>query len=140
MPSHEPGSTALTLPRVRVEGDSELLLDEGWSAAPSAPGAHSGPATTADLDWIAARVPGTAAAALVAAGRWRPGEPSDLDAEDWWFRTEFRAAPAAPGEEVLLRLGGIATVAEVFLNGELLLESDSMFAAHAVAVGALLRA
>ncbi len=32
---------------------------------------------------------------------------------------------------------GIATVAEVFLNGELVLESESMFAEHAIDVGAL---
>ena len=69
------------------------------------------------------------------------GEPCDFDAEDWWFRTSFEAEPAlAPGEQVRLCLDGIATVAEVFLNGELVLESDSMFAAHALDVGGRLSA
>ncbi len=62
------------------------------------------------------------------------GEHLDFDAEDWWFRTSFDAEPAADGEEVMLRLDGIATVAEVYLNGERVLESDSMFAAHALDV------
>ena len=123
----------------RVEGDELLAIDAGWEAASCAPDVCADPATAADLDWIAATVPGTAAAALRDDGRWRQGDPIDLDREDWWFRTEFEAQPAADGEEVLLRLDGIATVAEVFLNGSLLLESDSMFAAHAVEVGSRLR-
>ena len=40
---------------------------------------------------------------------------------------------------MLLALDGIATVAEVYLNGELVLESDSMFAEHRLDVGAQLR-
>ncbi len=68
------------------------------------------------------------------AGLWQTGDRYDFDAEDWWFRTSFDAEPAAPGEEVRLCLDGIATVAEVYLNGELVLESDSMFAAHVLDV------
>jgi beta-mannosidase len=111
----------------------------GWRAASCAPGALADPAGLDGLDWIDARVPGTAAGALRDAGRWSPGEPLDLDAEDWWFRTSFEAGPPGAGEEVVLRFGGIATVAEAFLNGEAILESGSMFHAHEVAVGALLR-
>jgi beta-mannosidase len=40
---------------------------------------------------------------------------------------------------VLLRLEGIATIAKVYLNGELVLESDSMFASHALDVSGRLR-
>jgi beta-mannosidase len=111
----------------------------GWRAASCAPGAVVDPGGLDGLDWIGARVPGTAAAALRDAGRWSPGEPVDLDAEDWWFRTSFEAVPGAAGEEVVLRFGGIATVAEVFLNGEPILESESMFHAHEVEVGERLR-
>ncbi|MFN8129942.1 MAG: hypothetical protein U0R70_00170 [Solirubrobacteraceae bacterium] len=117
--------------RVAVDGHERLELDDGWEAAAAAPGAEPG-------SWLPARVPGTAAAALADAGHWGPGEPSDLDAQDWRFRTRFAAGPAAAGEEAVLRLDGIATVAEVRLNGELILESDSMFAAHAIEVGSRL--
>jgi beta-mannosidase len=109
-------------------------FDWGWSAAASPPGAAATPAEAAGLEWTEARVPGTAAGALRAAGALDPFSTRDLDAEDWWFRTGFEAGQAAEGETAILRLGGIATVAEVFLNGELILESDSMFAAHAVDV------
>jgi beta-mannosidase len=100
-------------------------LTDGWEAAATAPGRCATPAELggAGLEWIPATVPGTAAGAVGADGR-------DFDAEDWWFRCRFAADEGSAETE--LRLGGIATVAEVYLNGELVLESESMFAAHRV--------
>ncbi|HET7121211.1 MAG TPA: hypothetical protein VFI17_08170 [Solirubrobacterales bacterium] len=126
-------------PRARVEGHERQPLEAGWEVARCDPDSHPDPDAAAGLEWLPARVPGTAAGALRDAGAWRPGEVLDFDADDWWFRTRFEAAPAAAGEVVTLRLDGIATVAEVYLNGELLLAGDSMFAAHAVDVGSRLR-
>jgi beta-mannosidase len=126
--------------RVSVDGHELVPIAHGWQAA----SAHPGPAPTSDvpdgLSWIPARVPGTAAGALADAGLWSAGAPHDFDGEDWWFRTSFPAEPAIDGEELWLCLDGLATVAEVHLNGELLLESDSMFARHALEVTGLLRA
>ncbi len=129
------------LTRVRVEGHDEIVLGDGWEAAACPPDTHADATVLDGLAWLPARVPGTAAGALRDAGRWHPGDPCDLDldAEDWWWRTSFAAQPAAEGEEVCLCLDGIATVAEVYLNGELVLESDSMFAAHALDVAARLQ-
>jgi len=123
----------------RMDGHELRELSAGWQAAGSAPDAHADATGIDVLSWTPARVPGTAAGALGDAGVWRAGDPHDFDAEDWWFRTSFDAQPAAPGEEVRLCLDGIATVAEVYLNGELVLESDSMFAAHALNVAERLR-
>jgi beta-mannosidase len=123
--------------RVRVEGHDELLLDEGWEAACCPPDAHARPATIDELAWLPARVPGTAAAVLRDAGYWRPGEEHDFDAEDWWFRTSFRADEPQPGEALALEIDGLATVAEVFLNGERVLSSDTMFAPSALELQAL---
>ncbi len=114
-------------------------LSTGWEAAAAPSGSTSGPSGLDDLDWLPAEVPGTAAAALRAAGRWSPGDDRDFDREDWWFRLRFDADPAREGERVVLVLEGIATVAAVYLNGETVLESESMFAAHEVDVGARLR-
>jgi beta-mannosidase len=125
--------------RVRVQGHEVRQLSDGWRAACTPPGLSSDPATLDAQSWFPARVPGTAAAALRDAGVWHHGSERDFDAEDWWFRTRFDAPAAGEGEEVVLRLDGIATVAEVFLNGELVLESDSMFQAHVLDVGTLLR-
>jgi beta-mannosidase len=119
---------------------SERFLDAGWEVATCAPDSSPDPGTIEALDWIPATVPGTAAAAMRDAGRWALGETYDFDAEDWWFRTRFEAEPVGAGEGATLCLDGIASVAEVFLNGEPLLASDSMFVAHEADVGALLRA
>ena len=100
-------------------------LTDGWEAAATAPGRCATPADLADagLEWVTATVPGTAAGAVGADGR-------DFDAEDWWFRCRFATDEASAQTE--LRLGGVATVAEVYLNGTLVLESESMFASHRV--------
>jgi beta-mannosidase len=55
------------------------------------------------------------------------------------FSLRFAASAPGPGEEVLLAFDGIATVFEVLLNGVVVAEGSSMFAAHVVDVGALLR-
>ena len=122
-------------PRARVEGHEVIPLDRGWQAAATEPDAYPAPEGLAALGWLPARVPGTAAGALRDAGmHW-----GDLDAEDWWFRTEFDADAARPGEEVLLGVGGIATIAEVYLNGRRILDSESMFRSHAIDVGSLVK-
>jgi beta-mannosidase len=107
-------------------------LAERWELARCPPGTLVSPGQLGGLDWVPARVPGTAAAALRDAG---VTAPQDLDAHDWWYRTRFAAEPAGPGEEVRLELDGLATLADVHLNGELVLSSDSMFVPHRLDVG-----
>jgi len=122
-----------------VQGHEVRRLGEGWEAAATAP-EECPDATALDaLSWRAAAVPGTAAGALRRAGVWKPGEAYDFDAEDWWFRASFDGTPADVDEEVVLCLGGIATVAEVYLNGERILASGSMFESHTIDVGQRLR-
>ncbi|HEY5317717.1 MAG TPA: hypothetical protein VIJ20_07035 [Solirubrobacteraceae bacterium] len=111
-----------------------MEIVDGWEVAASPPHACGGPGDLTSLPWCPARVPGTAAAAVGAEAR------TSFDEEDWWFRTHF-SLPEAPGDgELVLELDGIATVSEVFLNGELILESSSMWAAHAVEVTGRVRA
>jgi beta-mannosidase len=76
-------------------------------------------------NWVEARVPGTVAGALSDAA-------VDLDAQDWWYRARLHGAPAAQGEKVLLRFDGLATLADIYLDDELILESRSMFERHTV--------
>jgi beta-mannosidase len=141
MPRSETAPTRSVDRRVHTEGDELRQLAGAWEALRVHPGERTDPLAELPADgWISARVPGTGAGALRDAGLWQPGDPHDFDAEEWWFRTSFDAEPAAAGEEIVLRLDGIATLATVYLNGELLLESDSMFASHALQVGERLRA
>ncbi|MBV9193151.1 MAG: hypothetical protein JO168_03320 [Solirubrobacterales bacterium] len=111
-----------------------MTLWAGWELASAPPGRYTDPTQLDGLAWLPAQVPGTAAAALRAAGLWHADEERDFDREDWWFRVQFETEPPAEDEALWLVLEGIATVAEVFVNGRLVLESDSMFAAHALEV------
>jgi beta-mannosidase len=120
--------------RVRVGAHESLELSHDWQAARS-PSELDGQASELDaLEWLPAKVPGTAAGVLRDAGRWQLGQEHDFDAEDWWFRTSFQAPALAAGEQAHLCFDGIATAAEVHLNGQLVLNSDSMFAAHTLDV------
>ncbi|WP_107989064.1 glycosyl hydrolase 2 galactose-binding domain-containing protein [Breoghania corrubedonensis] len=111
-----------------------MRLDEGWQLTLSAPDAAAGPADLATFsDRIAARVPGTVAGALAAAGHYRAEDPLPLHDKDAWFVCQVDVAN--PGARAL-RLDGLATIAEVYWNGEQVLSSDSMFLAHEVCVEA----
>src|SRR6185312_2733903 len=63
-------------------------------------------------------------------GRWDFNQVRDFDAEDWWWRLRFRTDPGP----AVLGFDGLATLAEVWLDGELILTSDNMFRAHEVPV------
>ena len=112
----------------RVEGNRRTVLDSGWEIA-AAPAGTTRDAI-ADLDWLPATVPGTAAGSLRDAGHWDFSQTRDFDAEDWWWRTRFRAE-AGPA---VLGFDGLATLAEVWLDGDLILASDNMFRAREVPV------
>lgn len=124
-----------------VSSYKAAALTAGWELLGVSPGAAAGPEDLAQTqaEWVPASVPGTVAAALQAAGRWRLGNAEPFDEKDWWFRCRFAAPPAAPGCRSYLRLEGLATVAEVFCNGVRILKSENMYLAHAVDVTPLLR-
>lgn len=103
---------------------------EGWRLACTPPGAVQRPADLpSSLAWIAAPVPGTAAQALREAGHWMPEDPHPLHDQDIWYRTRFGGIGCR-----VLRFNGLATLAEVWLNGRSILVSDNMFLAHDVEV------
>ena len=114
-----------------------------WSVCSTEPGAFNGPSQLDEpaLQWIPdAPVPGTVAQALRGAGHWDFGRPLDCDARDWWYRAELVARKPPPGDQVLLHMQGLATLAEVWINAQPILKSDNMFQAHTVEISALLRA
>jgi len=124
-------------PDIREAVAVSIPLDTGWEMASTT--APESPATLSGLQFIPAQVPGTVASALREQKAWRFGDNVRFDASEYWFRCRFDAEPIAPGERVVLRIGGIATVAEVWLNGEEILKSSSMFASHEVDVSAVVR-
>jgi beta-mannosidase len=126
--------------RVRsVGGTRTIALAEGWQVASAAAGSiGDAPALAgASLDWCPASAPATVASALRAASRWTLDSRVDFDASDWWWRCEFPSATAERDVARVLRFGGLASVAQVWLNGEPILQSDNMFVEHEVPVGSL---
>ncbi len=97
-------------------------VTDRWECAQTRAGAAASPEALSGLDWFPAVVPGTFATALRLAGRWDGSAPLELDGEDVWYRTRF-----AGGCEEILRFNGLATIAEVWLNGRRLFQSESMF-------------
>ena len=62
-----------------------------------------------------------------------------LDDHDWWYRTTFDGPTSESGLSQRLRFDGLATRAEVWLNGVRVLETCNMFRPHACDVTRLLR-
>jgi beta-mannosidase len=86
--------------------------------------------TPSDADWVAIAGPTTVAAALRELGRWTFDTRRDFDAETWWFRARL---PESTGPfAATLHLDGLATLAEVFIDGVSVLVSENMYHAHVV--------
>lgn len=117
----------------------DALAGVSWTCGSTPPGLVQEPAglDAADIEWLEASVPGTVAGALRDAGRWTWGTEDEdlLDGRDWWFRCRFEH-PGGDGPWEL-QLGGLATLADVWLGGAHVLGSENMFTAHRVAVDAL---
>lgn len=106
-------------------------LEEGWVMELTAPGAFASPGDiTAVEDFIPAFVPGTVAQALEAAGRFDRANPIPLDHQDAWYVLRLDEEPG----DATLRFEGLATVADVWLNGDRILSSQSMYLSHDVTV------
>ncbi|HSU42331.1 MAG TPA: hypothetical protein VLJ38_22270, partial [Polyangiaceae bacterium] len=128
---------------VNAENRSVERIDDGWEAVEIAAGedAPASPEALAarDLPYFPAAVPGTVAGALAALGRWDLDATKNFDASEWWYRRRFTSLPVADDETVLLHFDGLATLADVWLNGELVLRSDNMFCRHVLDVTTRLR-
>lgn len=129
----------LDVPANQTANGSSWSLGQ-WSCCAHRPNevSHPDQLAAANSDWLTAAVPGTVASALHAAGRWSFDEPTEIDAQDWWFRTNFQAPQHITGQSYQLCLDGLATLAEVWLNGQRLLVTNNMFRAHRVDVSNLL--
>ena len=118
--------------RVRsVTGTRRRLIDSGWEFARAAPG--STPAGLDRLDWKPATVPNTAAGALRDIQAWDWDTGTDFDGADWWWRVRLDAERDGEGNAVL-GFDGLATLADVWLDGAHLFHSDDMFIANEVPV------
>ena len=110
-------------------------LRDNWSVCAVSPQDADIATPPADAVWTPIATLAPAAAALRALNRWSIDDPAKrFDAEDWWYRLELDAPDVAAGTRLVLGMDGLATVSQVWLNGEVLLSSRNMFIAHACEV------
>ena len=106
------------------------MLIADWTLTRTAPGAWRDPTAIEDAAaWLPAIVPGSLGAALRALDLWHPDDDVTFDATDAWYRASVTGEGAA-----VLRFEGLATIAEVYLDGVPILASDNMFLAHEVGI------
>lgn len=123
-----------------ASNQSVEALTSGWELCELAPKVAA--QTPAELaltspTFLPAQVPGTVAGALSKAGLWDFERLRDFDEPEFWYRTRFASSRARAGESLWLCLDGLATLAEVFLNGTKILSSENMFHAHELDVTSL---
>jgi len=125
---------------------SETRIDAGWQFRqhPSSPQADSHPQAR---QWQPATVPGTVHTDLFARGLipdpYVGAAEADLQwigVADWEYRTTFDVSPSTLGAARSdLVFEGLDTFAEVFVNGEKLLDADNFFRTWRVRVQGRLR-
>ncbi len=128
--------------RIRRRTDLEpVVLRHGWQLLGTAPSQFATPGDVpAEAAWLDISDLAPVAQALQRRGEWSlDGVPRRFDAEDWWYRVRFDAPGPSYASPCLLGLDGLATVCEVWLNGEALLAESNMFKAHRLVLPAGLK-
>ncbi len=112
--------------------DRTIAIAEGWQLAHTPPRACDAPDALIGFpaQWHDAVVPGTVAATL----HDDINAEGNYDADDWWYRTTFARPDGPPGTRYRLRLDGLATIAEVWLNGAKIATSRNMFVGQRIDV------
>lgn len=120
------GPTSLVA-MITSEFDTEGFSLGTWRICAHAPGqiSHPDQLPSETTEWLPATAPGTVASALRDAGLWDFDHPTDIDGRDWWWQSKFLRPSAAGSCELVL--SGLATLAEIWLNGRRLLVTDNMF-------------
>src|SRR4029453_14460390 len=115
-------------------------LSEGWSLTSAQPGVGGiQNSNRPEHGWKSAVVPGTVA---MSAGATDLAAQPRYDELDWWYRCAFTRPQLlrSPTDRVRLRFDGLATLADVWLNGHSILSSCNMFMAHGADITELLAA
>lgn len=112
----------------------ELLLAD-WLVCARPPEADGRAVPPDAADWTVLSRLLPAAAALRELGQFSVNGPARrFDAEDWWYRLSFDAGDPNKNGRTVLGFDGLATIAQVWLNGKALLSSSNMFVSHEVDV------
>ena len=120
-----------------ISAHQAIALTANWQLAETPPDSLDTPRSVNNPEtrWRDAIVPGTVAQAIHTDINF----PGLYDDNDWWYRCSFVRPQISPGEHCRLRCEGLATLADVWLNDQLLFSSADMFVAQTVDITALLR-
>ncbi|MEV5953168.1 glycoside hydrolase family 2 protein [Streptomyces sp. NPDC051987] len=114
----------------------DLLAGAHWEMLATAPGEVPGPDLLKERSgWIPAEVPGTAAGTLRTVHGAARAQVEDYDGQDWWWRCVVEV-PAGTARW-WLGLGGVATIADVWVDGRHVVHSRNMFRSHGVELAGL---
>lgn len=118
-----------------------IELHKNWQLCSSIANQFDDPAQLHEkLSWKSIPNLAPAAAILRDLGEWTINDNHiDFDALDWWYKLNFDL-PKHQNDLVILGFDGLATLCEVWLNGELILRSSNMFQAHQLQIGQKLSA
>lgn len=119
-----------------VQSPVTLQLNQGWQFAQAG-----------DTVWLAAKVPGTVHQDLIDHGKlpnpfygMNESKVQWVEEKDWTYRTTFTVTEENLQREAAdLKLEGVDTYADVYLNGSLLLKADNMFVGYTLPVKEVLR-
>lgn len=107
-------------------------LSENWFMLQTDADQFSSPDDLSEkLGWLSAVVPGTVAQSLQQAKLWDVESRQNFDESDFWYKTTFSNESSGPAR---LDFSGLATIAEVWLNGKQILCSDNMFMSYQIDV------
>jgi len=98
-----------------------------WFLTKTAPDAYSKPDSIENnTEWNRAIVPGTVAQSLECLNTWNINCHKNFDDSDWWYKTSF-PSDLKNNDCTYIDFEGLATICEIWLNGDLLLTTDNMF-------------
>jgi len=115
------------------------------SAKAQQSGAEISSAALATSEWYSASGRATVMAGLLENGKYEnvfysdnlravsdPDSSGHVFVVPWWYRTEFTVDEGAPGSRTLLRINGINSSADVWLNGQRIAEESAIAGAYPV--------
>ncbi|WP_144392657.1 glycoside hydrolase family 2 protein [Pleionea sediminis] len=113
----------------KTNSDQKVELAEGWTLFKTRPAECVSPEDIEShhIGKFTAQVPSTVAMHAMDAGEdiWHPSY--DFDDYDWWYCLNFADNEHKTFAKILLNFEGLATLTTVWLNGELILDSDNMY-------------
>jgi exo-1,4-beta-D-glucosaminidase len=133
----------------RVDSDASSTAIAHWliqsSAKAQQGGAEISSASYSTSEWYPASGRATVMAGLLENGKFEnvfygdnlrtvsdPDSSGHVFVVPWWYRTEFTVDAGAPGSRTLLRINGINSSADVWLNGERIAEEADVAGSYPV--------